>query len=249
MNKVCVITGASGDIGKYISRRFAEEGYNLVLCFNSNKEEAVLLKSELESSYNVEVLLIKVDISNENDVINLKNSVIDRFSRIDVLINNAAIEISSDIMEKDMKSFREVLDVNVIGTFLVTKHLGEIMLYNKRGKIVNISSNNGINKYDPSTLEYDCSKAAIINMTKNLAKYYAPFINVNCVAPGWVKTKKIIELDEKLDNKFISSESDKILLKRFGKPEEIADLVLFLSSDKADYITGEVIKIDGGSNE
>ena len=249
MNKVCVITGASGDIGKYISKKFAEEGYNLVLCFNKNKEEATLLKKELESIYKIEALIVKVDISNEDEVISLKNSIIDRFDRIDALINNAAVEISSDIKEKDKESFRKVLDVNVIGTFLVTKHLGEVMLSKKSGKIVNISSNNGINKYDPCTLEYDCSKAAVINMTKNLAKYYAPYINVNCIAPGWVKTDKIVKLDDELNNKFISSESEKIFLNRFAEPKEIADLVFFLCSDQANYINSETIRIDGGSNE
>ena len=249
MNKVCIVTGASGDIGRSISFLFAKEGYDLVLCYYKNKSIAVSLKDEIESKYKVNVLTIGINISNEDEVIELKKKVLNKFKRIDVLINNAAVEISSEIKNKNYESFKKVLDVNVIGTFLMCKHIGSFMIENGFGKIVNVSSNNGINKYDPSTLEYDLSKAAIINMTKNLAKYFAPNVNINCVAPGWVKTDKIIKLDEELDNKFISSESEKILLKRFAEPEEIASLIYFLCSDKANYITGEIIKIDGGSNE
>ena len=116
----------------------------------------------------------------------------------------------------------------------------------KSGKIINISSNNAIDKYDPSTLEYDASKSAIINMTYNFAKEFAPFINVNCVAPGWVKTEKVLKLDNELDGKLISSESDKILLKRFADPTEIANVIAFLAGDEASYINGTVIKVDGG---
>ena len=249
MNKLCIITGASGDIGSVISKVFAENKYDLVLCYNKNEKGAESLKKELAEKYDVKVMTFKIDISNEKEIIDLKEKVLESYSRVDALINNAAVEISSCIEEKDYSSFKKVLDVNVIGTFLMSKHFGTFMKNQGFGKIVNISSNNGINKYDPYTLEYDLSKAAVNNMTKNLAKAYAPYVCVNAVAPGWVKTNKIVELNNKLDNKFISSESDKILLKRFAEPEEIANLVLFLCSDKVNYITGEIIKIDGGSDE
>lgn len=249
MKKVCIITGASGDIGQEISRVFAKEKYSLVLCYNNNKDKALALKEELNIKYGTEVLLIKVNISVEDEVINLKKEVLKKYKRIDALVNNAAVEITSDIKDKNYESFKKVLDVNVIGTFFMCKHIGLFMMENGYGKIVNVSSNNGINMYDPSTLEYDLSKAAVINMTKNLAKEYAPYVCVNSVAPGWVKTEKLIKLDNELDNKFISSESEKILLKRFANPEEVAELIYFLCSDKANYITGEVIRIDGGSNE
>ncbi len=249
MNKVCVITGASGDIGYSISEKFAKEGYDLVLCYNNNLKRTEELKKSLYEKYNTKIITVKVDISLEESIKQMISTILKDFKRIDVLINNAAVEISSDINDKNKDSFRKALDVNVIGTFLVTKYIGEIMLKQNSGKIVNISSNNGINKYDPNTLEYDVSKSAINNMTKSLAIYYAPYINVNAVAPGWVKTDKIIRLDKELNNKFISSESEKILLKRFATPDEISELVYFLSSNKSNYITGEVIKIDGGTNE
>ena len=121
------------------------------------------------------------------------------------------------------------------------------MYKNKSGKIINISSNNAFDKFDPTTLEYDASKAALISMTHNFAKQYAPYINVNAIAPGWIMTDKILKLDESLDNKFISSESKNILLNRFATMDDIANLVLFLASDKSSYINNEVIKIDGGT--
>ena len=249
MNKVCIITGASGDLGSYIAETFARNNYNLVLIFNKNKEQAIRLKNHLLDKYNIKVMTEKVDITNENEICHLKDKILKEFDRVDSLVNNAAVEISCDLKDKNYNTFKEVLDVNVIGTFLMCKHFGDIMVNQKNGKIVNISSNNGIDKYDPSTLEYDLSKSAIINMTKNLAKAYSPFVNVNSVAPGWIKTDKIVKLDSNLDNKFITSESEKILLKRFANPDEIAEVVYFLCSDKSNYINAEVIKVDGGNNE
>lgn len=126
--------------------------------------------------------------------------------------------------------------------FLVSKYAGKYMLEKKYGKIINISSTNGIDTIYPYSIDYDASKAGLINMTKNLAIEYAPFINVNAVAPGWVDTG----MNDDLSKSYLDSEKEKILLKRFADAEEIADVVLFLSSDKARYIDGETIRVDGG---
>ena len=115
------------------------------------------------------------------------------------------------------------------------------------GKIINIASNNAISKMDPITLEYDASKAGLINLTHNLALEFAPFVNVNAIAPGWIKTEKIKKINDELDGKFIEEESKKILLNRFAEMEDVCNLVLFLASEKANYINSEVIRIDGGS--
>lgn len=246
MNKVVLVTGGSSDTGRAICKKFAENGYNIAFSYLNNLEKAKLLEKEITSLYNVKILAIKCNISNENEVISMKDQITEKFGKIDVLVNNAAFEIVNNINDKNAKTFNEVLGVNVIGTFLVSKHIANTMLKLKKGKIINISSNNGINKYDPETLEYDASKSAIINMTYNMAKAYSPYINVNAVAPGWIETDKIKELDNSLGNKFISSESEKILLKRFAKPSDIANLVYFLASEEASYINSEVIKIDGG---
>lgn len=246
MNKTVLITGASRGIGKACAIQFAKLGYNVVINYKSSKEEAFELKEELEKKYFIETLVLQCDISNEESVIEMINKIKEKYSTIDVLVNNAAVEYTSELKDKDSKTFEEVLKVNVIGTFLVSKYVGALMLNQKYGKIINISSNNGIDKYDPSTLEYDASKSAIINMTFNFAREFAPYINVNCVAPGWVKTEKVKMLDDELDNKFIESESDKILLQRFAEPYEIATVIEFLASDNASYINGAIIKVDGG---
>ena len=191
MNKTVLITGASRGIGKACAIQFAKLGYNVVINYKSSKEEAFELKEELEKKYFIETLVLQCDISNEESVIEMINKIKEKYSTIDVLVNNAAVEYTSELKDKDSKTFEEVLKVNVIGTFLVSKYVGALMLKQKYGKIINVSSNNGIDKYAPSTLEYDASKSAIINMTFNFAKEFAPYINVNCVAPGWVKTEKV----------------------------------------------------------
>ena len=130
-----------------------------------------------------------------------------------------------------------ILDVNLLGPFLTIKYIGKIMYKNKKGSIINIASNNGLDECYPSSLDYDASKAALINMTKNLAKYYVPYVRVNAVAPGWIDTN-MCQNDE--------VDVEKIALKRIGKPEEIAEVVYFLASDKASYVNGEIIRVDGG---
>lgn len=246
MNKTVLVTGSSRGIGKATVKHFAKLGYNVVINYKDGKEAAEILKKEIEDLYSINALVIQCDISSEESVIRMVNQIKEKFSKVDVLVNNASIEYASDLHEKNEKTFDEILKVNVIGTFLVSKYVGLEMLKEKSGKIINVSSNNAIDKYDPSTLEYDASKSAIINMTYNFAKEFAPHINVNCVAPGWVETEKISNLDKELGYKFIDSESDKILLKRFAKPEEIASVIAFLAGDDANYINGSVIKVDGG---
>lgn len=246
MAKVVLVTGSSNGIGRGTIIRFAREGYNVIINYNKDEKNAYALKEETEKKYGVSASVLRCDISNEEDVKNMVSKIIEQYGHIDVLVNNAAIEICSAFNEKDRESFIKVLNTNVVGTFLVSKYVGNEMKKVGKGRIINISSNNGIDKYDPSTLEYDASKSAIINMTYNLAKEFAPYINVNCVAPGWVKTEKIEQLDKSLDNKFIASESEKILLGRFADVEEIADVIYFLSSKEARYINGTVIRVDGG---
>ena len=143
----------------------------------------------------------------------------------------------------------KTLEINLIAPFLLSKEIASRMYMNEYGKIINISSNNSIDKYDPVTVEYDCSKAGLNILTKCLAKEFAPFVRVNAIAPGWILTDKIKKLDDSLDNKFVEEESKNILLNRFATCEDICNLVLFLASDKSDYINSEIIKIDGGTND
>lgn len=239
---VCLVTGGAKNLGKEIVKYFAKNNYDVVINYLNSEEEALKLKNEVETNYQVKALAIKCDITNEEEVKNMINEIVNKLGNIDVLVNNAAIELNSDFNTKNKDTFHKVLDVNLVGTFLVSKHVKEVM---KEGYIINITSNNAINKNDPNTLEYDASKAALISLTHNLAKEFAPNINVNAIAPGWIETDSMKEIDESLNNTFITEESKKILKERFAKPEEIASLVYYLTTNN--YINDTVITVDGGS--
>ena len=245
--KNVLVTGSSRGIGKSIIIEFAKKGYDVIINYNKSEAEALALKKDIEKKYGVKAMTIKCDISDEKEVVKMIDDIIFEFGKIDVLINNAAIENTSNFFDKNKETFMEVLSTNLIGTFLVSRSVSEYMLKAKKGRIINISSNNSINKFDGTTVEYDTSKAGVNILTKIMAQELSPFINVNGVAPGWVLTDDNKKLDQELNGCFVKSESDKIYLKRFAKPEEIASVVLFLASDEASYINGEIIIVDGGS--
>ena len=144
--------------------------------------------------------------------------------------------------DRSVEQWKKTLDVNLLGTFLCSKYVSQQMLKTNGGKIINISSTNGINSFSPAAMDYDSSKAGIIILTRDLAKELAPKIQVNSIAPGWVDT----EMNKDLPKDFVEEETAKIYLKRFAKPEEIAKAILFLASDEASYITGSILKVDGG---
>lgn len=242
MNKVAFITGGSRGIGKAISERFAKEGYNIVINFKENINRAEKLKIELESKYNVEVMLVKADLSDENSIIQMVDKIIDKYKKIDVLVNNAGIVIDKEFDERTVKDWTETIKVNLIAPFLLTKLIGSKMFEEKSGTIINISSTNGINTYYPSSVDYDASKSGLISLTYDSAVQYAPYVRVNCVAPGWVNTEMNMDLEED----FVKDETEKILVRRFGEPKEIANVVYFLASKEASFINSEVIKVDGG---
>lgn len=241
-NKVVLITGSSRGIGAATAREFAKNGYNVVINYNSSEKDADTLKKELENNCNIQALAIKCDVSNEEEVKNMVEKTIEKFGTIDVLVNNAGIAIDTLFEDKTVENFRKTLDVNLIGTFLVSKYVGNVMLENKKGTIVNVSSTNGIDTYYPMSLDYDASKAGVISLTHNLALQYSPFIRVNAIAPGWVNT----DMNKELDEEFIDEENRKIMLNRFAEPGEIAKAIYFLGSDSASYINNTVIRVDGG---
>ena len=243
MEKVVLITGSSKVIGKATAIEFAKiGGYKVVINYLTDKENAEKLSNYLKEKYKIETLVIKTDISNEEQVKNMIQEVINKFGRIDVLVNNAGIEIDKEFEDRTVEDWKRTLEVNTIGTFLVSKYASENMLKNKSGKIINVSSTNGINTFFPSSIDYDASKAAIINLTYNLAIQFSPYINVNAVAPGWVNT----EMNKELPKELIKEETEKIYKKRFADPEEIAKVICFLASEDAEYINSTVIKVDGG---
>lgn len=241
-NKVVLVTGSSHGIGKATIIEFAKKGCNVIINYNQSKKEALALKKQIESLYPIKVLAIKADISNEEEVINMINKIISTFGRIDILVNNAGIAIDTTFEDKTKENFQKILDVNLIGTFLVSKYASIYMLKQKHGKIINVSSTNGIDTYYPYSLDYDASKAGLISLTHNLSKQLAPYVNVNCVCPGWVNTP----MNNDLDSEYIKEEIAKINLHRFARPEEIAKVILFLASEDASYVNNAIIRVDGG---
>lgn len=235
MNKVVLVTGASRGLGLSIARLFLNDNDIVYVNYNSTS------LTELEEKYqnNPNAKFIKCDVSNEDEVKNMINTIKEERGHLDVLINNAGIAMDSELQEKSKETFRKILDVNLIGPFLTSKYAKDIM---STGSIINISSTNGINTFYSYSLDYDASKAGLINITHNFASMYAPDIRVNCVAPGWIKT----EMNKELGEDYEKEESESILLKRFAEPEEIAEVVFFLASDKASYIVDSVIRVDGG---
>ena len=241
-NKVVLVTGSSHGIGKATIIEFDKKGCNVIINYNQSKKEALALKKQLESLYPIKVLTIKADISNEEEVINMINKIISTFGRIDILVNNAGIAIDTTFEDKTKENFQKILDVNLIGTFLVSKYASIYMIKQKHGKIINVSSTNGIDTYYPYSLDYDASKAGLISLTHNLSKQLAPYVNVNCVCPGWVNTP----MNNDLDSEYIKEEIAKINLRRFARPEEIAKVILFLASEDASYVNNAIIRVDGG---
>ena len=242
MNKNVLVTGGSRGIGEAISREFARKGYDVIINFKNSVDRAEKLKEELEAEYGVSVLLAQADITDEISVENMIDDIITEFGKIDVLVNNAGIVIDREFDERTVQDWKETLNVNLIAPFLLTKLVGSEMLKQGHGSIVNISSTNGINTYYPTSVDYDASKAGIISLTYDSAVQFAPNIRVNCVAPGWVNT----EMNDELPDDFVKSETERILVKRFAEPEEIAKAVYFLASEDASFINGTVLKVDGG---
>ena len=243
MNKVVLITGASGGIGSAIALKLAQDGYDLALNYNSSKDEAFALAEKIKKEYQVRCEVYKADVSKEAEVDKMINKIEEKLGGVDILINNAGIDLPNMFHLKTAEQFRKVLDVNVVGAYNCANRVYMHMLENKYGKIINISSTNGINTYYPMCFDYDASKAALISLTHNLAIQFAPYVNVNAIAPGFIGTAKELE---GYDEQFLKEEVEKILLNRYGEPEEVADLVEFLISDKAKYINNSVIRIDGG---
>ncbi len=241
MNRVVLITGASRGIGASTALQFAKNHDKVIINYCHSKERADALVQKIEEM-GEQALAIACDITKENEIHEMVEKVIHTYGRIDVLVNNAAIDIGDSFMDHTVENFRKVIDTNLIGMFSVSREVSKYMLQEKKGVIINLSSNNGIDCYSPISIDYDASKAAIINLTHNLALQFAPYIRVNAVAPGWTKTESVMEMSPS----FLEEETKKILLERMAEPEEIAKVIFFLASDEASYINSTVIRIDGG---
>ena len=239
--KVALITGGSRGIGKAIAIRFAREGYNLVINYVSDKTDLEKLKTEFEQ-YKVEVLFIKTDVSNFKECENMVKQSIEKFGQIDVLINNAGITKDNLLLRMPEDDFNKVIDINLKGTFNVTKNVVPYMMKKRSGKIVSLSSVVGVSG-NAGQCNYSASKAGIIGFTKSIAKELASRnILANCVAPGFIDTDMTSVLNDSIKDNI----NAQIPLKRMGSANEIANTVYFLAGDENTYITGQVINVDGG---
>lgn len=243
MNKVVLVTGGAQGIGKAIILELAKNHYDVVINYLTSNKAAALLEEEIKKNYDVRVMTIQADVSKEEEVDAMISLIEKKWGGVDILVNNAAVDLSNLFHLKTADEFRKTLDVNVVGAFNCSKRVYRHMLDQEYGRIINISSTNGINTYYPMCIDYDASKAALISLTHNLAFEYGPYINVNAIAPGFIGTDN--ELDG-YDEDFLKEEQEKIMVNRYGKPEEVAYLVKFLISDEANFINNTIIRIDGG---
>lgn len=243
MNKVVLVTGGAQGIGKAIILELAKNHYDVVINYLTSNKAAALLEEEIKKNYDVRVMTVQADVSKEEEVDAMISLIEKKWGGVDILINNAAVDLSNLFHLKTADEFRKTLDVNVVGAFNCSKRVYRHMLDQEYGRIINISSTNGINTYYPMCIDYDASKAALISLTHNLAFECGPYINVNAIAPGFIGTDN--ELDG-YDEEFLKEEQEKIMVNRYGKPEEVAYLVKFLISDEANFINNTIIRIDGG---
>lgn len=241
-NKVALITGGSRGIGEKIAEKFAAEGYNLVINYVSNIEKVEELEARIKGNSNIEILFVQADVTSYESCENMINKAIEKFGHIDVVVNNAGITKDGLLMRMKEADFDKVINVNLKGTYNVTKNAIPHMMKQKYGRIVNISSVVGVSG-NAGQANYAASKAGIIGFTKSIAKELASRnILANCVAPGFIKT----DMTDVLSDSVKESINAQIPLKKMGTAEEVAKAVYFLGNEENTYITGQVLNVDGG---
>ena len=240
-NKVALITGATRGIGRQIAITLAKSGFDIIVNYRKENDDLEDTKKEIEKTGR-ECLAIQGDVSNYEECEKFVKEAIEEYGKIDVLVNNAGITKDNLLMRMKKEDFQDVLNVNLVGTFNVTKNVIPYMMKARSGRIINISSVVGIAGNAGQT-NYSASKAGIIGFTKSLAKEVASRnILVNAVAPGFIETN----MTDVLKDEIKESIAKNIPLKRMGKAEDVANVVKFLSSEESSYITGKVIIVDGG---
>ncbi len=239
--KVVLVTGGSRGIGKEVAEIYAENGYDVVINYVSDRTDVEGIKKEFEEK-KVKCLLIKADVSNSEDVEKMIEEAIKEFGKIDVLVNNAGITRDTLLMRMSEEDFDKVIEINLKGTYLVTKQVTKYMMKKRQGSIINLASVVGV-VGNAGQANYAASKAGIIGFTKSIAKELASRnIRVNAVAPGFIET----DMTNILKDEVKENIGNQIPLKRMGTAREVAEVIYFLGTDKSSYITGQVINIDGG---
>lgn len=242
-DKIVLVTGAGRGIGASIAKRFAREGALVIVNYSGNDEAANNTVKEIEDEGG-SAFLYKCSVQNSDDVKKMVEYIIEKYKKIDVLVNNAGITKDGLMMRMSDDDFDSVIAVNLKGTFNCTKFVSRYMLKQRSGKIINISSVVGISG-NAGQVNYSASKAGIIGLTKSAAKELAGRgINVNAIAPGYIDTDMTNVLSDSVKNEVMKA----IPVGRMGSTHDISNAAAFLASEEADYITGQVISVDGGMN-
>lgn len=240
-DKTALITGGARGIGGTTAFLFAKEGAKVGIL--DIREEGLRKIKDQAKKKGIALRTFVGDVSKKDQIESVMQEFVQEFGRIDVLVNNAGIAISRPFLEKTVEDWKKTLEVNLIGIFVCSQAAARYMLEQKSGKIINISSIRGIDHCGrEGIMDYSASKAAVISLTKTMAKELAPHVNVNTVAPGHTNTEMIKSLPEEIRKNMIEGS----YLKRLAKPQEIAKAILFLASNDADFITGQLLLVDGG---
>ena len=240
--KTVLITGGSRGIGKAVAVKYAENGYQIVINYVSVKTDTQALEKELKEHGASDVLLVKADVTNSDQVEELVKKAVEKFETIDVLVNNAGITRDNLLIRMTEEEFDKVIETNLKGTYIVTKAVTKYMMKKRKGSIINLASVVGVSG-NAGQCNYSASKAGIIGFTKSIAKELASRnIRANAVAPGFIETDMTNVLSDTVKENIYAQ----IPLKRMGEAKEVAELIYFLGEDTSSYITGQVINIDGG---
>lgn len=240
-NKVCLITGSSRGIGKATALLFAKEGASVIINYVHNQAAAEDTVKEIEA-LGQKAIALKADISNESEVKDMIELVIKEFGKLDVLVNSAGIVYDiENWQDTNTEQWQKTLGVHVMGTFFCSKYSVQ-HLEKTNGAIVNVASTNGYTEHYPESMAYNVAKAGIVSMTHDLAKALAAKVRVNAVAPGWVNT----DMNAGLSDEYMKEQTEEIYMKRIAEPSELANAIAFLAGPEASFITGTILKVDGG---
>lgn len=240
--KTVMITGCNRGIGKEAVRLFAERGYNLICCIRKENEEFSALITELKENNRIDADVLYFDMTDEDSIKEALKPILKERRQIDVLINNAGIATGGFLQMTSMKQLKEVFQINYFSHVLITQLITKLMMRQKSGSIINMGSVAGLDNFAGYTA-YGASKAAMMSFTRTIARELAPYnIRVNAIAPGLTDTGMAGQMEEKAWKEMVQRTD----MNRLGRPNEIAQMMLFLASDEASFITGQVYRVDGG---
>jgi len=241
-NRVAIVTGSSRGIGKAIAKLFASEGARVVVNYSKSEKEALAVVDEIKRDGG-RAIHLQADVSKSGDVRKMVQKTVQEYNGVDILVNNAGVHFAKDFFDITEDEWNRTIDVNLKGAYLCSKEVAPIMIKQKRGRIINISSNSG--EYHQSAMrfvEYVVSKAGMNGLTRALALKLGPYIRVNAILPGYISTEMVAHFTPE-DEKMLMNET---AVKRFGKVEDVAYAALFLASDESDFISGELMFVTGG---